>query len=528
MVTVVRYNPNPEFGRENYWGTVMFYRFDNCVLDIERRELRRGAIVCSLEPQVFDLLHLLISHRDRILRRDEIFKIIWRGRFVSESVLGSRINAARRAIGDDGTQQRLIKTLRRNGFRFIGAVRETKAETNVPIAKPTGRASLAVVSSTAEDGDCELARIAGGIADDLTVALVRSRSFDVIAHDRIGVGDDDAQSIARKLGARYLIICGLRRAGNRARLIVRLIDGSIGLHIWVQSFTQGLCGCFVDQDSVTAQIAAAIEPRILGAEAKRQREKPFDSLDALECVIAAFALGKLRVPNNYAVAERLLIRAVQLDPDCVRAHSALAYLYGIQVLWGWKKRQSTVPLAFEAARNAILRYEEDPWAHLSMGWALTQNRQPEEAVEEYRKALAINPYFSMAYTCMGLALGYLGQSESALAALDDRDRLNAPEFFAGQPLSARASVYGCAENSTEAIKAARRSVQQAPDLISSQQHLIVNYVSAGRTEEARAVLKSLTHTRPNCSLSTIADSLPYVRDRDIDRTIGAFHHLGLR
>lgn len=506
----------------------MLYWFDNCVLDIERRELRRGAIVCSLEPQVFDLLHFLIVHRDRAVRRDEIFKIIWRGRFVSESVLGSRINAARRAIGDDGTQQRLIKTLRRNGFRFIGAVRETEAETNVPIMIQPGKLSLAVVSSTAEDGDGELARIARGIADDLTVALVRTRSFDVIANDQIGVGDDDALSIARKLGARYLIVCGLRRAGDRARLIVRLIDGSVGLHIWVQSFTRGLPACFADQDAVTAQIATAIEPCIVAAEAKRQREKPFDALDALECVTAAFALGKRRVPNNYAVAERLLIRAIQLDPDCVRAHSALAYIYGIQVLWGWKKRQSTMPLALKAAGNAILRDEGDPWAHLSMGWALTQNRQPEDAVEEYRKALAINPYFSMAYTCLGLTLGYLGQSESALAALDDRDRLNAPEVFAGQPLSARASVYGCAENSTEAIKAARRSVQQAPDLVSSQQHLIVNYVSAGRMEEARAVLKSLAHTRPNCSLSTIADSLPYVRDRDLDRTLGAFHHLGFR
>ena len=100
----------------------MLFRFDDCVLDVERRELRRGAIVRSLEPQVFDLLHLLITHRDRAVRRDEIFKIIWRGRFVSESVLGSRINAARRAIGDDGTQQRLIRTLRRNGFRFTGRI----------------------------------------------------------------------------------------------------------------------------------------------------------------------------------------------------------------------------------------------------------------------------------------------------------------------------------------------------------------------------------------------------------------------
>jgi DNA-binding winged helix-turn-helix (wHTH) protein len=81
----------------------MLYRFDNCVLDIGRRELRRGPIVCSIEPQVFDLLHLLITNRDRAVTRDEIFKTIWRGRFVSESVLGNRINAARRAVGDDGT-----------------------------------------------------------------------------------------------------------------------------------------------------------------------------------------------------------------------------------------------------------------------------------------------------------------------------------------------------------------------------------------------------------------------------------------
>lgn len=242
----------------------------------------------------------------------------------------------------------------------------------------------------------------------------------------------------------------------------------------------------------------------------------------------AFALGKRRKPENYKVAENLLLRALQLDPDCARAYSALAYLYGIQVLWGWKTRQNALPLALEAAANAVLRDEQDPWAHFSRGWALTQSRQPEEAVEEYRKALGMNPYFSMAYTCLGLALGYLGKSEAALAALDDRDRLKAPELFAGLPLSARASVYGCAENSTEAIRAARRSVQQAPDLVSSQQHLVTNYVSIGRTTEARAVLMSLTRAMPNYSLSKITESLPYVRDRDFDRTLGAFHRLGIR
>jgi hypothetical protein len=91
-----------------------------------------------------------------------------------------------------------------------------------------------------------------------------------------------------------------------------------------------------------------------------------------------------------------------------------------------------------------------------------------------------------------------------------------------------AACAACAENCTDAIKAARRSVQQAPDLVSSQQHLVVNYVSAGQIEEARATLSSLIRIRPNCSLSTIADSLPYIRDQDFSRTLEAFHLLALR
>jgi DNA-binding winged helix-turn-helix (wHTH) protein/Tfp pilus assembly protein PilF len=504
------------------------YKFENYTLDVVRRELRCDGIIRPVEPQVFDLLHFLIKNCDRVVSRDNIFEAVWRGRVVSEAVLSTRINAARRAIGDDGTQQRLIKTSPRNGFRFIGAVRETRAETNVPILIPPDKLSLAIVSSTAGGGDEELARIANGITDDLTDAVVRSRSFEVIAPNRTFSDGDDPRAIGSELGVRYLIICGPRRASDQVRLTVRLIEGSVGLHIWVRSYMWRLDAGFNDQDSITVQIAAAIESCIFAAEARRQRGKPLDALDAVGCATSAFALLKFRTPRNYAIAESLLRRAIELAPDFVRAHSFLAYLYGIQVLWGWRQRQSTMPLALEAASKAILLDEQDAWAHLSVGWALTQNRQPEDAVEEYRKALAINPYFPMAHTCLGLALSYLGQNERALAALDDRDRLNVPEVFAGHPLSARASVYACAEKCADAIKAARRSIRQAPDLVSSQQHLIVNSVSVGEMEQARATLRSLTGIRPNCLLSTIADSLPYVRDSDVNRTLEAFHLLGFR
>ncbi len=100
----------------------MQYRFGDCVLDAARRELRRGAEHVAIEPQVFDVLEFLIRHRDRVVSHDDLIAGVWNGRIVSESTLASRINAARRVIGDDGAAQRLIRTIPRKGFRFIGEI----------------------------------------------------------------------------------------------------------------------------------------------------------------------------------------------------------------------------------------------------------------------------------------------------------------------------------------------------------------------------------------------------------------------
>lgn len=109
----------------------MRLHFEQCVLDIERRELHRGSQNIAVQPQVFDLLVYLIENRDRVVSKDDLLRAVWNGRIVSESTLISRINAARRAIGDDGDQQRLIRTVLRKGVRFVGDVEpeERSAET---------------------------------------------------------------------------------------------------------------------------------------------------------------------------------------------------------------------------------------------------------------------------------------------------------------------------------------------------------------------------------------------------------------
>src|SRR5215467_9997944 len=100
----------------------MQFSFNGYLLDTDRRELRRGSKPIAVEPQVFDLLTYLVRNRDRVVTKDDLLGAVWGGRIVSDSTLTSRINAARKAVGDSGAEQKLIRTLTRKGFRFVGDV----------------------------------------------------------------------------------------------------------------------------------------------------------------------------------------------------------------------------------------------------------------------------------------------------------------------------------------------------------------------------------------------------------------------
>jgi len=97
------------------------------VLDVERRELRRGDALIAVEPQVFDLLVYLVRNRDRVVSKDDLIAAVWGGRIVSDSTLTSRVNAVRKAVGDSGGEQKLIRTIARKGIRFVGSVTERAA-----------------------------------------------------------------------------------------------------------------------------------------------------------------------------------------------------------------------------------------------------------------------------------------------------------------------------------------------------------------------------------------------------------------
>jgi DNA-binding winged helix-turn-helix (wHTH) protein len=174
--------------RFNLGGQVRFI-FSDRLLDTERRELRRGADLVAVEPQVFDLLVHLLANSDRVVSKDDLIASIWNGRIVSDSTVTSRINAARKAIGDSGEVQKLIRTIPRKGFRFIGEVCTPNGGRPVPpsfdgthVSKPVlpplpDRPAIAVLPFKNMTGDPQQEYFSDGISEDIITALSKLRWF---------------------------------------------------------------------------------------------------------------------------------------------------------------------------------------------------------------------------------------------------------------------------------------------------------------------------------------------------------------
>ena len=212
----------------------MRYFFENCVLDTDKRELRRGGEPVSITPQVFDLLEYLILNRERVVSKDDLIDAIWKGRIVSDAAVTTRLNAARSAIGDSGEAQRLIKTLPRKGFRFVGSVQEEQGsapteppeERRRPVLTLPDKPSIAVLPFANLNGNPDQAYLADGIVEDIITELSRFSELFVIARNssfQYKGKAIDVRQVGRELGVGYVLEGSVRRGRDRIRISAQLI-----------------------------------------------------------------------------------------------------------------------------------------------------------------------------------------------------------------------------------------------------------------------------------------------------------------
>lgn len=281
--------------------------FEDYVLDQQRRELTLRGEVVTIGPQVFDLLLLLISNRDRVISKDELLQTVWSGRVVSESTVASHINAVRKAIGDSGEQQRLLRTVARKGYRFVGEARQAPdseapaallaEQTPAPVLPLPGTPSITVLPFQNLSGDPGQDYFADGIVEDIIVALSRIRWLFVIARNSSFTfkgRDVDIMDVGRKLGVRYVLEGSVRRVANRVRITGQLIDASSGTHIWAERYEGRLDDIFELQDQLAASVVGAIAPQLERAEIERAKRKPTDSL----CAYDYYLRGTAKLHNG--------------------------------------------------------------------------------------------------------------------------------------------------------------------------------------------------------------------------------------
>ena len=300
----------------------MQFHFVDHVLDVARRELRRRGEAVTLEPQVFDLLVHLIRNRDRVVSKDDLLDSVWGGRVVAESTLTSRINAARKAIGDSGETQRLIRTLPRKGFRFVGEVTDAHpAEPPLPYMPPD-RASIAVLPFDNLSGDRKQDYFADGIVEEITTGLSRIKWLFVISRNSTFIYKGkpvDVKAVGRDLGVRYVLQGSVRRSGNHVRVTGQLIETETAAHVWADRYDGTLGDIFTLQDEMTMSVIGAVEPTLRKAEVERVRRKRPDNLDAYDLFLRALPLAVTAMPENADKALFFLQEAIRLEPNHRRA-----------------------------------------------------------------------------------------------------------------------------------------------------------------------------------------------------------------
>jgi len=512
------------------------YLFEDCELDTDRRELRRGNELVSVQPQVFDVLVHLIRHRDRVVSKDEVLAAVWSGRIVSESALFNRINAARSAIGDTGERQRLIKTLPRKGIRFIGQVREDKRPGAaparvVPAQLPLpDRPSIAVLPFTNMSGDPDQEHFADGISEDLITGLSRIRWLFVIARNSSFVYKGravDVKQVSRELGVRYVLEGSVRRAGRRLRIGAQLIDATTGAHHWAERYDRKLGDIFAVQDEITSAVAAAIEPHLLAAEAVRALARSPDDLDAWELVTRAQAHVWRLTRADYQAAIEALESAVETYPDYAPARSLLGFCLVFAAHMGWLDRERGLRDGRQHAIRAIALDDRNPWGHIALGYSALMERRTEESIAAFSRAVDLNPNSAAAHSHLSRAFAFAGRDGEAIAHGQEAMRLSPLDPEMALFLGAIAVAHFAAGRYAEAARFTAEALRLRPGFQGAQRLRCASLAQAGHTEEARAFLATVRREQPQLSLGWIRASVPYQTPQLMERFLGGMRKAGL-
>jgi len=539
------------------------YRFGDCELDLRRRELWRDGSPVTIQPKVFDLIAYLAGHRDRAVDKSELQEAIWPGVVVTETSLTQAVRKARRALADGAELQNVIRTVHGHGYRFVaplevvaavagnageapahdgwesgksdapGFARAPGAETATtgsavasaaaaePSAASTGaqtRPTIAVLPFANLSGQHEQEYFSDAITQDVINQLSRHRWLNVLGRNAtFGYKGTtvELRQIALELSSDYLVAGSVRRAGERIRVTVELVDARSGSQRWAERYDRRFEDVFELQDEITETIVARLEPEIGFAERQRVVRAAHADLHAWD----SFHLGvahffKFTATDNLE-AQRLLQKSRELDPLFGEAHAWWAYAVVLgMVYWDTDPDPARLEQALAATQQALEIDDQNAVFYALKARVQLARGEYDSARRENELAIRLNPTLAAAHCGLADTLAYQGHYDEAIRRFEMAIRMspNDPQRWAFLTYGALALIF---KREFEAAIAWTNRAREIPNCqYWTMAHKAVALAYLDRLEEARAALRDVLTTCPAFSVAFAGRKLFYLKSHD--------------
>lgn len=455
-----------------FYAESMIYRFDPFELDTAKVELRAGGALRAVEPQVFAVLAFLVANRERLVSRDELIEKVWDGRVVSDAAVASRIKSARQALGDDGTRQRFIKTIHRQGFRFVAHVSARRAQlaaasdlTDVAASSDAqaSRPSIAVLPFRLIGDAGAYAAIADALPHDLISELARLRWLFVTARGssfRLRGLDQDIGEIGSLLGVSYCLSGTVEFTGTRLGVTVALVDTRSGGIIWADSFAGALDNVHQIREDIRSRVLTALEIQIPLHEATLARLKITENLDAW----SAYHLGLQHIyrfnRRDNALATARFQQSIARDPGFARAHAGLSFVHFQSAFMHYTDdRSGEINRARRYAERSLELDPIDPFGNFVMGRSYWLEGDLQSSLVWLERATTISPHYAEGNYARAWTEALSGRSAEGRRHVDLAMRLSPLDPLHYAMLGTRAFTHMMLGEDTEAASWAERAAR---------------------------------------------------------------------
>ena len=361
------------------------------------------------------------------------------------------------------------------------------------------RPSIAVLPFTNMSGDPEQEYFADGMVEEITTALGQLRWLFVIARNSSFTYKGksvDVKQVGRDLGVRYVLEGSVRKAANRVRISVQLIDAESGTHLWADKFDGTLDDIFDLHDQVAREVAGAVEPNLREAEINRSLRKPTTSLDAYDLYMRGLAAFRNLSPDDLRATLELTRQAIDLDPGFARALALRALC--IQHLQAGKADDPDAMAEALSLAHAALAASTDDWEAASFAATVISSMggSIETALSASQRALTLNPNGYLALMHNGWIQCIAGNPAAAINPFTRALRLSPRDPFSGFCEAGLGLAYRDLGRPQEALVWAHRAIMSLPLLASGYRTAAVALVDLGRIDEAKERIAQLLKARP--------------------------------